>query len=244
MQLIRLLFSIFLFLSCFFLWGNIRWLFPYTGLAGLITPFIVLLTGVVSPVIFFLLSARIEKRFFTLLLFILFFICQSYIILSTYPQDYGGDIFSQMLSAKKAYGRYDSIQKDDFIGLNRFERVVYIYKFNNELPDENVRLSISKNGKRNIYLIEIYDNKITYDKSKLGIVETDSTTIIEEYLTNGLIRPHIAPEGFLRHYDGGGFKEQGFIISVSRDELSDNFDKGIEELLYDQLKSNLRKNDK
>ncbi|KXX69229.1 hypothetical protein [Flammeovirga sp. SJP92] len=242
-QYIRFLLLISLFLWCFFLWGNIRWLFPYTGLAGLITPFVVLITAVISTALFFLLSGRLKNVVYTLLLFIVFFICQSYIVLSTYPQGYGGDVFSQMLSAKKAYDCYDSIQKDDFINLNRFKRVVYIYKFHDELPDENVLLSISKNGKSNYYLIEVYDNKMTYDKSKLGIIETDSTTIIEEYLTNGLVRSHIASEGCLRHHDGGSFKEQDFIISVSRDELSDNFDTGIEELLYDQLKSNLRKND-
>src|SRR5690606_34959398 len=85
---------------------------------------------------------------------------------------------------------YNRINYSDFTNLTTGERVSYIYKFKEELPDKFIALQIDSTGqnyeslKPRTYLFEFKKGKIQYDSRQLKLIYNDTSTTIIEYLSN------------------------------------------------------------
>ena len=61
----------------------------------------------------------------------------------TTPQDFGGTTFYKIGDAFRAYKNYNKINYSNFPNLTTGERVAYIYKFKDRLPNSFVSLQIA-----------------------------------------------------------------------------------------------------
>ena len=226
----QLLISLLIFLIAIISEAYLLWLFPFTGLAGLVCWPIAILTAICSAVLFYQISKKIKKRILNLPILISLIFIQTYVLLWFHPQDFGGDVFHQIRSAVKAYNSYETIQLNDYSRLNRFEKVVFIKKYESQLPPSISTLTIDERK----YLIWNYKNKREYDKNIIDFIETDSSTTITEVINANKYLTHNLSRNFLNN-SGTGVDKGDFFISISRDEIENTFDSGIEQMLFDKL---------
>lgn len=168
----------------------ILWLFPYTGLGGLICwP----LTMILAAGLGFIIFKTTEKQLKTWQLWTLFlttFTVQISLQLWTTPQDFGGTPFSKIGDTFKAYKNYNRINYSDYADLTAGERVAYIYKFKEELPDKFISLQIDRTGQNHessnprTYVFEYRKGNIQYDPAQLKLINGDTPTTIIAYLPN------------------------------------------------------------
>ena len=189
----------------------ILWLFPYTGLGGLICwPIAIILSFAFGFAIL-----RVYKKFhskrLTVISFIVFITIQMYLQLLITPQEIGGEPLQQISEASETYRRFDKIDFSDFTKLDQFERVAYIFRYKSRLPDSYIILSVNIRNDKGLvppdpgyfsqsttYLVEKRRKGTSWDRSKLGIIETDSSTIIIQRNTNGDSVVHGATKDLLR----------------------------------------------
>src|SRR5690554_4940438 len=122
--------------------GLILWLFPFTGLGGLICWPTAIILSFGFGFLLFKLTKRQLNSWQILIVFSILIIFQSYVQLSTIPQDFGGSAFSKITDAKSAFSKYDKIEFNDFPNLTTAERVAYLYKYKSKLPDTFISLTI------------------------------------------------------------------------------------------------------
>jgi hypothetical protein len=216
----------------------ILWLFPYTGLGGLICwPLTIIFSLGLGYIIY-----RIAKRQFKFwqfsILFFCIFVFQVTLQLWTTPQDFGGDTFSKISDTYKAYLNYYNIEYADFPNQTTAERVVFIYKFKNELPNSFVTLQIDSTGQdyksinSRVYIIENRNGIRYYDTTKLKLIETDTATVIIEYYKNNDTLIHKMNRNFL-NIKAGGWGDKKLNLNVNEDDFK--IETGIEKLLYSIL---------
>lgn len=168
----------------------ILWLFPYTGLAGMICWPLTLIFAFGLGLIIYKATIRQRKTWQLSILFLSVFTIQIFLQLLTTPQDGNVSTFYQIGDAFKAYINYNRLNYGDFPNLTEGQRVTYIYKFKDELPDKFISLQIDSTGQNyesinpRTYVFEYRKGKIQYDSTKLKLIESDTSTIIIEYFTN------------------------------------------------------------
>jgi hypothetical protein len=168
----------------------ILWLFPYTGLGGLICWPLTIVFALGLGFIIFKATKRQLKIWLLSTLFLTVFTVQIFLQLWTTPQDFGGTTFYKIRDTFKANKNYGRISYSDFANITSGERVAYIYKFKEELPDKFISLQIDSTGKNyesqnpRTYLFEYRKGKIQYDSTQLKLTNSDTSTTIIEYLSN------------------------------------------------------------
>lgn len=127
------------------------------------------------------------------------------------PQEIGGEPPEQISGALRTYREFDKIDFGDFSRLNEFERVAYIFRNKRRLPDSYLILSVNIVNDKGLvppdpgyfsqsttYLIEKRGKSKSWDKTRLGIIDTDSFTIIIQRNANGDSVIHGAMKNLLR----------------------------------------------
>lgn len=223
----------------------ILWLFPFTGLGGLICWPLTIIFAFGLGFIIFKIAKRQQKIWQLSTLFLTVFTVQILLQLWTTPQDFGGSTFYKIGDTFKAYKNYNRINYSDFTNLTIGERVAYIYKFNEELPDKFISLQIDSTGQNyesinpRTYAFEYRKGKIQYNSTQLKLINRDTSTTIIEYLPNSdtiihkTVRDIFNPQ--LMGWSDNGYnflkKEDDFEIST-----------GIEKLLYGILERTRKPN--
>lgn len=229
----KLLFAVYITVGLLIEW-IILWLFPYTGLGGLICWPTALIFSLVLGFLLFKLSKRQLKKWQLIISFFILISIQSIIQLALTPQDYGGNVFSKIIDAKKGYNNYKSIEYTDFPNLSSGERVAYLHKFKYRLPNSLSILTIDslKNEYESInprfYLIENKNGKRIYNESKISIEEINDSTIITEYLLQDTI-VYKMHKNFM-NIGAGGYNNRIITLDLYEDDLK--LDTGIEKLLF------------
>ena len=224
--------------------GIILWLFPNTGLGALISWPTALLLSLVFAFGLLKIPKKFNSRRLTVICFATFLSIQVLIQLLTTPQEYHGEPIEQISRAITTYKQFDNIDFEDFEDLDQFERVAYIFKNKNSLPDSYLILSIdSLNDKHLIpgdpnyytysktYIIENRNGKRNWDNEKLNLIETDSSTIIIQRNGNGDSLVYQTTKDILR--GGVGTTIDGLSIFCTKDELK--LTTGMQEVFYDIL---------
>src|SRR5688572_13270783 len=120
----RIIFAVYFLLGLIieaFIW----WLFPYTGLGGLICyPSAIFFSLVFGFLIYKISKGKILKWQVTLLA-LGFLIIQFFLQLNIHPQDFGGSVFEKVSGFKKAYSSYESIQYNQFTDLTNEEKIAF-----------------------------------------------------------------------------------------------------------------------
>lgn len=239
-----LLFGLYVIL-CLIAESFILWLFPYTGLGGLICWPLTIIFAFGLGFIIFKLAKRQQKIWQLSTLFLTVFTVQILLQLWTTPQDFGGSTFYKIGDTFKAYKNYNRINYSDFTNLTTGERVSYIYKFKEELPDKFIALQIDSTGqnyeslKPRTYLFEFKKGKIQYDSRQLKLIYNDTSTTIIEYLSNSdtiihkTVRDIFSPQLM-------GWSENGYNFFRKEDDFE--MTTGIEKLLYGILEKTRKPN--
>lgn len=239
-----LLFGLYVIL-CLIAESFILWLFPYTGLGGLICWPLTIIFAFGLGFIIFKLAKRQQKIWQLSTLFLTVFTVQILLQLWTTPQDFGGSTFYKIGDTFKAYKNYNRINYSDFTNLTTGERVSYIYKFKEELPDKFIALQIDSTGqnyeslKPRTYLFEFKKGKIQYDSRQLKLIYNDTSTTIIEYLSNSdtiihkTVRDIFCPQLM-------GWSENGYNFFRKEDDFE--MTTGIEKLLYGILEKTRKPN--
>ncbi len=215
--------------------GFILWLFPLTGLGGLVCWPTALLFSFGFGFILFKLTKRQLKRWQIAIIFFTLITFQSYVQLATLPQDFGGDVFSKIGDAKNAFFNYDQLEFNDYSKLTTGERVAFIYKFESKLPDSFILLTIdslknkSESTNPRTYLIQNIDGKRHYDVTKIKIAESDTANIITEFYNKTDTLVYKMDRNFI-NIGSGGYNDR--IISLDIEEDDFRLETGIEKLLY------------
>jgi hypothetical protein len=168
----------------------ILWLFPHTGLAGMICWPLTMIFAFGLGFIIFKAAKRQLKIWQLSTLFLSVFTIQIFLQLLTTPQDSSERTFYQIGDAFKAYINYNRLNYSDFPNLTKGQRVTYIYKFKEKLPDKFITLQIDSTGQNyeslnpRTYVFEYRKGKIQYDSTQLRLIESDTSTILIEYLPN------------------------------------------------------------
>ena len=224
----------------------ILWLFPYTGLGGLICwPLTIIFSLTLGYIIYRVARRRQITNWRVSVLFFFVLILQVLLQLWTTPQEFGGNTFSKIKGTFQAYRKYNNLKFTDFPNLTKAERVAYIYKFKKELPNTFVMLEIDstrqnyKSINPRIYKIENKSGIRYYDTTKLKLIENDTATVIIEYLKNNDTLLHKLNTNFL-NIKAGGWGDKGINIYVNEDNF--NMDTGIEKLFYEILNLTKRPN--
>jgi hypothetical protein len=225
--------------------GFILWLFPFTGLGGLICwP-----TSVVLSLIFAFVLLRIHKKInrirSTVICFVAFLSIQFSAQLLLTPQDYGGEPIGQISEAISAYRQFDQIDFNDFSELNQYERVAYIFKNKNSLPDNYLILSIDSVNDQHLlpgdphyyarsktYMIENRNGTKIWNTDELGIIENDSSTVVIERLADGDSIVHRTMTNFLRG-GFGDFRNDNVSLFIREDDLE--LKSGMQKVFYNAL---------
>ena len=215
----------------------IFYLFPFTGIGGIICyPFCVILSIAFGWALFKLTKRSIPKVY----IFIAFFSFQTiqfYFELKIHPQDFGGSPISQINDFKKALNNYDEIKFGDFGSLTKSEKVIYSFKYKDNLPKSISTLTIFRNELAKQYDISNYENdSISYDKDKIDFAYTDTTIIIIENpkSTNKILSE--IPFKTLLKQKGGGYLDRKSSTDFSVNESDFTFKTGIESVFYSYLK--------
>lgn len=233
-QIILTLFFVFSLLTEQFIW----YLFPFTGLGGLICwPTAIVLASCSTYFLFRLIKKEISKIVLigvTCTISILQFIFLLYI----HPQDYGGEPIKQLKQYVKTYQNYNRVTFYKFDSLNTPERVAFIYKYKRKLPRSISVLYIDTlvsgytNQYERQYTIYNYSNYSTCDTSKLKLFQTDSSIYVQETLNNNT--KHKLYKGFV--YDNGiGFSDtlNKYQYNISKDTF--DLKTGAEKIFYKLL---------
>jgi len=223
----------------------ILWLFPNTGLGGLICWPTSLFFSLVFAFGLLRIHKKFKRRLVTIICFVALLSIQVFSQLLLTPQEYGGEPIDQISQAISTYKRFDKIDFSDFSKLNQFERASYIFKNKNTMPDSYLILSIdSVNDKHLIpgdpnyytksktYLIEKRNGKKTWDTRELGIIENDSSTLIIERLADGDSLVHTTMSNFLRGGLGDS-RHDNLSLFITEDDLELNT--GMQKIFYDML---------
>lgn len=226
--------------------GYILWLFPYTGLGGLICwP-----TAIILSFIFGFVILRLHKKSQNTLLVVIFFIglvsIQMYLQLLITPQEIGGEPIKQISEASATYKQFERIDFSDFSRLKQFERVAYIFRNKSRLPDSYLIIFVNARNDKGLvppdpgyfsqsstYVIEKRGKGKTWDRNKLGIIETDSSTIIIQQNTNGDSVVHRATKDLLRGGVGSSLNDSTSIY-CERDDF--HLNTGFQILFHDILR--------
>ena len=178
-------------------------------------------------------------------LFLTVFAVQIFLQLLTTPQDFGGSTFYKIGDTFKAYKNYNRINYSDFTNLTTGERVVYIYKFKEELPDKFISLQIDSTGQNyeslnpRTYAFEYRKGKVQYDSTQLKLINSDTSTTIIEYLPNSdtiinkTVRDIFNPQLM-------GWSDNGYNFFRKEDDFE--ITTGIEKLLYGILERTRKPN--
>ena len=231
----RIIIYVLYFILCMAMEAYILWLFPYTGLGGLFCWPLAILFSIVLGYIIYRLANRHLKMWQFSFLFFCVFIFQISLQLCTTPQDFGGTTFSKIEDTYKAYIKYDKIKFTDFPNLTTAERVAFIYKFKEKLPNTFVTLQIDSTGQdyesinSRTYVIENRNRIRYYDSTKLKLIENDTATVIIEYSQNNDTVIHKVNRNFL-NIKAGGWGDKGLNLNVNVDDFK--IETGIEKLLY------------
>ena len=233
-QIILISFFVFSLLTEQFIW----YLFPFTGLGGLICwP-----TAIISAsCLTYLLFRFIKKGIFNGLLIGLIFILSimQFIFLAyIHPQDYGGEPIDQLTQYAKTYRIYNQVNFNKFDSLSKSDRVAFIYKYQHKLPKSISLLYIDTlmsgytNQYDRQYILYNYDNYTIYDTLKLKILQTDTSTYVQELL-NTKAR-HKLYKGFIKDNEVG-FSDtiNKYQYNISKDSF--NLNTGAEKLFYSLL---------
>src|SRR5690606_12299749 len=178
-------------------------------------------------------------------IFLPVFSIQILLQLWTTPQEFGGTTFYKIGDASRAYKNYNRINYSDFPNLTTGERVAYIYKFKDKLPNSFVSLQIDSTGQNyesvneRTYIIENRNGKKQYDITKLNLIESDTATIIIEYFRNSDTLIHKMNRNFL-NIKAGGWGDKGINLNVNEDNFE--LKTGIEKLLYGLLERTRKPN--
>ncbi len=217
----------------------IWYLFPFTGLGGLICwPATVIITGLSTYIIYRAIKKRGINPIVVFLTSI-FFIIDTFLLIEVHPQDYGGDPIDQIRQCVTAYKNYDEIRFDTFGSLNKAERVAYIHKFQNRLPSSISILYIDKdNGDENSsrsYEIFNYSDTTKYDTTKIVLQQNGDFVILTEKLKPNFEIKHSIRRTFLRD-NGSGYidKTNKFFYNINKDNFE--LKSGIEKEFYRLLK--------
>jgi hypothetical protein len=219
----------------------ISYLFPYTGLGGLICYPTSIILSLLFGWILYKISKRSSKPVLVGLTFFVFISLQFIVELNVHPQDFGGSPFQQIADVKRASKNYDNIRFDSFPVLSRAERVAYIYKFKNRLPLSISALSIDTSEDEFVsqvsrkYMILNYARDTTYDTTLLKLIRTDtSLVIIENPKDSSKINVHYTDKYLLNNTAGGvSDREKSAMYNVVLDNFE--FNTGIEKLFYKYL---------
>lgn len=223
----------------------ILWLFPYTGLGGLICWPLTIIFALGLGFIIFKATKRHLKILKLSTLFLSVFTIQILLQLWTTPQDFGGTTFYKIGDAFRAYKNYNKINYSDFPNLTTGKRVAYIHKFKDKLPNSFVSLQIDSTGQdyesvnQRTYVIENRNGKRQYDKAKLNLIESDTATIIIEYFSDTDTLVHKMNRNFL-NIEAGGWGDKGVNLNVNEDNFK--LETGIEKLLYGILERTRKPN--
>jgi len=221
----------------------ISYLFPYTTLAGLICIPITLIVAGVSTYLLFKFKKTVQgKQQFRKKAFITFSI-GFFILLLMHPQERESPL-EQIINCSKAYINYNKVNYNSFEKLNKQERISYLYKYKNYLPNHIVLLSFYEKDDNAIEHNRTYsinyrkDSSIEYNQSLLSIEMTDSTTLITE---NKLNKKHKLNGFFVNLFDRGTYSAENIYddFYIETDLL--NLDTGIEKLYYFILSITRRK---
>jgi hypothetical protein len=224
--------------------GFILWLFPNTGLGGLICWPTALFLSLVFAFGLLKIHKKFKSRRVTVVSFVSFLFIQLFLQLLITPQEYGGEPIEQVSKAITTYKRFDKIDFSDFAKLDQFERVAYIYKNEKLLPDSYLILSIDSLNdehllpgdtnfytKSKTYIIENRDGERNWNKEELALIETDSSTIIIERIENGDSLVYKATNDILR--GGVGTTTDNVSIFCTKDDLK--LTTGMQKMFYELL---------
>lgn len=234
----RLLLYVLYVIFCLTAETFILWLFPFTGLAGLICWPLTIIVALGLGFIIYRITERHLKNWEVSTLLISVFTLQLLFQIWTTPQDFGGSTFYKIGDALRAYKNYNKINYTDFPDLTTGEKVAYIYKFKSQLPDSFVLLQIDKpeqnyeNNNIRTYLIENRNGKKQYDTTKLNLIESDTATIIVEFLRDTDTLVHKMNREFLNVESGGWGDNETNLFVIKEDFVLKT---GIEKLLYRTL---------
>ncbi len=224
--------------------GIILWLFPNTGLGGLICWPTALLLSLVLAFGLLKIHKKFKSRRLIVICFATSLSIQVLIQLLTTPQEYGGQPIEQISRAITTYKQFDHIDLENFEHLDQFERVAYIFKNKKSLPDSYLILSIDSLNDQHLipgdsnyytysktYIIENRNGKRNWDNEKLNLIETDSSTIIIQRNGNGDSLVYQATKDILRGGVGTTFDDLS--IFCTKDDLK--LTTGMQEIFYDIL---------
>ena len=215
----------------------IFYLFPFTGLGGVICyPFCVILSIAFGWTLFKLTKKNIA-RVYIFIAFFSFQILQFYLELKIHPQDFGGSPISQINDFKNALNNYDKIKFGDFGSLTKSEKVIYYFKFKDNLPKSISTLTIFRNDVASHYDVSNYANdSISYDKNKIDFAYTDTTIIIIENPKSANKTVSEIPFKTLLKQKGGGYLDRKSSTDFFVNESDFSFKTGIESVFYSFLK--------
>lgn len=205
------------------------YLFPYSELAGMVNYPIAIFVSLLSGLIYYFLLKRIKGYIkHVLLCFMLLF--QFYVQIRLMPQS-RGSIIRQMISYAKVFYNYDLIHYQQYNDSNYEERIAFIYKFRDRLPDRFIFISMDSSKKEpynpTVYRLEQINQHINYEDQNLSILETDTTSILIVNENENKVA-HVFPKGSLKPGHGG--RNEFMSIDVSYDQFA--YDQGIETLFY------------
>lgn len=215
----------------------IFYLFPFTGLGGIICyPFCVILSLAFGWTLFKLTKHNIAKVYI-FIAFLCFQTLQFYFELIIHPQDFGGSPISQINDFKNAFNNYDKIKLGDFGNLTKPERVIYYFKYKDNLPQSISTLSIDRNNVTSVYDISNYGNdSISYDKNKIDFSYTDTTIRIIENPNSVKPKKSEIPFRNLLKQKGGGYFDRANSTFYNVNENDFAFKTGIESIFYNYLR--------
>ncbi len=224
--------------------GLILWLFPKTGLGGLICWPTALFFSLAFAFGLLKIHKKVKNRRVTVISFVSLLLIQFSIQLLITPQEYGGQPIEQVSKAITTYKRFDKTDYSDVAKLDQFERVAYIFKNKKSLPDSYLILSIDSlndehllPGDRNYYtksktyIIENRDGERNWNKEELTLIETDSSTIVIERIENGDSLVYKTTNDILR--GGVGTTTDNVSIFCTKDDLE--LTTGMQKMFYDLL---------
>jgi hypothetical protein len=241
----RLLLFVLYVILCLIAESFILWLFPYTGLGGLICWPLTIIFALGLGFIFFKVTKRQLKIWQLSILFLTVFSVQISLQLWTTPQDFGGTTFYKIKDSLKACKNYGRINYNDFANLTAGERVAYIYKFKRELPDKFISLQIDSTGNNyeslnpRTYVFEYRKGKIQYDSTQLKLINSDMSTTIIEYLSNSDTIIHKTVRNIFNP-QLTGWSDNGYNFFRKEDDFE--ITTGIEKLNYSILEQTKKPN--
>jgi len=217
----------------------IWYLFPFTGLGGLICwPLTIIIIGISSYIIYRVVKRKGLNLLIGLLTFVLFAI-DTFLLIEFHPQDYGGNPTDQIGQCVTAYKQYDQITYDAFASLNKAQRVAYIHKFQDRLPTSISILYIDKDSSDETfsrsYEIFNYSDTTKYDSTKIVLQQNGDFVILTEKVKPNLETKHVIRRTFLSD-NGTGYIDttNNFFYNINKDNFA--FKSGIEKEFYRLLK--------